>query len=77
MNFGKAILTAREKAGISQAELAERLGVSTGTVAAWELTRKKEQGHGFRIDRLTEIAEALGISVGELVTDAKRSRTAA
>ncbi len=68
MHFGKAIAAARAKAGISQVEFAERLGVSTGTVAAWELDHAG--GHGFRIDRLPEIAKALGITITELVRKA-------
>ena len=51
---------------MSQAALAEKLGVSTGTVAAWELDGK-DGGHGFRLDRLPEIANALGVSISELV----------
>lgn len=66
MHFGRAIAAARAKAKLSQAELAERLGVSSGTVAAWEL----EDGHGFRLKRLPKIAEALGVTVAELVAEA-------
>lgn len=71
MHFGRAIAAARAKAGISQVEFAERLGVSTGTVAAWELAEiEGSEGHGFRMERLPEIAKALGISVAALVRKA-------
>lgn len=66
MNFGRAIAAARAKANLSQADLADRLDVSTGTVAAWELGAD-EGGHGFRMERLPKIAEALGVTVSELV----------
>lgn len=54
---------------MSQADLAAKLDVSTGTVAAWELEKKgrKKKGHGFRIDRLPDIANALDMTVDELV----------
>lgn len=69
MHFGKAIAAARARAKLSQADLARKLKVSTGTVAAWEID-ETESGHGFRIERLPKIAEALGVSVAELVKKA-------
>lgn len=69
MRFGRAIVAARKKAEMSQAELARKLGVSTGTIAGWELddTAGNPHGHGFRLDRLPKIAKALGVTVDELV----------
>lgn len=37
---GDEIREARKKAGMTQTELAERLGVSKGTVAMWELNQR-------------------------------------
>lgn len=62
MKLSKAIKAAREKAGLSQAQLADKLGVSPSTVAGWELA-----DHGVRFARLKEIAKATGIDVSELV----------
>lgn len=63
MNF---IAVAREKAGLSQAALADKLGVSTGTVAAWELL-PKENGHSFRLVRLGDIAKAIHVKEADLL----------
>lgn len=65
MSFAARLVAARHKAGISQAELAKRVGVSAGTVANWESVG--EHGHGIRMDRIKLVAETLGIQVAELV----------
>lgn len=62
MKLPKALKAARESAGLSQADLAEKLGVAASTVAGWELGT-----HGVRLDRLTQIARAVGVDVAELV----------
>lgn len=36
MIFGEAVLSSRERRGLTQAELAKRLGVSQQTVSRWE-----------------------------------------
>lgn len=56
------LIAAREKAGMSQAELAEKLDVSPSTVAGWELGT-----HGIRIKRVPDIARILHVDVGELL----------
>lgn len=63
MNF---IAEARKKAGLSQADLAKRLDVSTGTVAAWELL-PADKGHSFRLAKLTDIAKALKVRESDLL----------
>ena len=65
MSFRERLVEARTKAGISQAELAKRLDVSTGTVAAWE--GDGEHSHGIRMSRLQDLAAALGVPVSELI----------
>jgi transcriptional regulator with XRE-family HTH domain len=60
------IAAARKKVGLSQVALAEKLGVSTGTVAAWELL-PNESGHSFRLVRLTDLARALRVKEAELL----------
>ena len=62
MNLPRALKAARAKAEMSQAELADKLDVSTSTVADWE------SGHmNPRIDRLPAIAKALKVEVAELM----------
>lgn len=53
---------ARERAGLSQAELADKLEVAASTVAGWELGT-----HGIRIDRLSQVAKITGVDVAELL----------
>lgn len=48
----------RESAGISQAELARRLGVTQAAVARWESGRRRA-----KIDTLHRIATALGLNL--------------
>jgi transcriptional regulator with XRE-family HTH domain len=60
--LGQRIADARERAGLSQLELAERLGVKQPTVAYWE--RKAEK---IRSDVCTRIAQALNVSTDELL----------
>ena len=57
-----ALRAAREKAGLSQAELAELLNVAPSTVAGWELGT-----HSVRVRRLNQIAHVLRVSVARLV----------
>lgn len=57
-----AIKTARKRAGLSQVQLAQKLGVSPSTVAAWELGT-----HSMRTARLQQVARALGVKVSKLL----------
>lgn len=61
MATSDAIKRAREKRELSQAALAELMGVAPSTVAGWELGT-----HGVRGNRMRRLANALGVSVGEL-----------
>lgn len=56
--FGDRLAHARETAGMSQAELARRLGVSTRTVAAWEDDRSEP-----RSNRTQMVAGILNVSL--------------
>lgn len=62
MKLPKALARAREAKGLSQVELAQKLGVSPGTVGGWE-----NGTHGIRLKRLRAVAKALEIDVAELV----------
>ncbi len=65
MKLRSRLRAARKRAGLSQAALAKKLGVSAGTVGSWE--GKSDSAHGMRIERLAEVAAALGCPVEELV----------
>lgn len=65
--IGKKIAKAREAAGMNQSELARALQVKHQAVQKWE------SGGSPRNARLTEIAQALGVSVAYLVSDAEQA----
>lgn len=68
--IGKKIAKAREAAGMNQSELARALQVKPQAVQKWEA------GGSPRNARLTEIAQALGVSVAYLVSDADQASEA-
>ena len=59
---GPAIREFREKKGLTQADLAEKIGVSSKTISKWETSKGLPD-----ISLLQPLAQALGISVIELV----------
>lgn len=63
--MGRAIQVARERAGLSQEDLADRMGVARQTVTRYESGRPVV----LRSDLQRQIAEALGISLGALMTE--------
>ena len=60
--FAQRLVDARKAAGITQKELAERVGVSQRVVAYWE-----RESIGLKADQLTALAEALNTSVDVLL----------
>jgi transcriptional regulator with XRE-family HTH domain len=60
--LGQRLAQARERAGISQAELAERLGTNQQAIAYWE-----RHATWFRSDLLVQLTEILGVSADELL----------
>lgn len=64
--FGWNLRIARQRAGLTQQDLAGRIGGTQGQVAAWE-------GGGCcpRIDTVVRLAEALKIDPGELLRETK------
>ena len=64
MNIGKAIQSARKKAGITQAELGKILGVSGSMIGQWENSLRKPKP-----ESIGKIADALDISIYELVPE--------
>jgi transcriptional regulator with XRE-family HTH domain len=61
--FGDRLAGAREAAGLTQAELARRLGVKTKTMRAWEEDLAEP-----RANRLQMLAGLLNVSLGWLLS---------
>ena len=59
---GKKLAAAREARGLTQAQVALRLGLSKGTVGGWE-----SGAHGIRGGRLGAVSAVYGLPVAELV----------
>jgi len=62
MKVGARIARARDAMGLSQAQLAKRIGVPAGTLASWEAG-----WHGVGKDRIAKVAKVLGLDVAELL----------
>ena len=62
VDFGGALRQARNRAGLSQAELAEKAGLDQRAISTWE-TRVREPG----LFAAVRLAEALGVSVYDLL----------
>jgi len=61
--FGDRLAAAREQAGLSQTDLAKRLGVKLGVLEAWEQDLKEP-----RANRLQMLSGMLNISLSWLLT---------
>lgn len=59
--FGERVFVARETAGLSQAEVAEQLGLSQNAYAMWE-----RRPIALRPDQIEKLAATLGVSVEAL-----------
>lgn len=62
--FGERLHTLREQAGLSQAAVAQKLGIAQRSYSAWE-----REPVALRHDQLVTLAAALGISLAELLGD--------
>lgn len=60
---------ARRRAGLLQRQVAEKLGVSMGTVAMWDTGRNKP-----RADMLLKIARLYGVTVDELLSGNEKGK---
>ena len=67
---GNNIRKYREKAGISQEALAEKLNVTRQAVSNWELSKTEPD-----IDPLHRIADSLGVMIEELIYGYKQQTT--
>ena len=64
MEFAKKLMTLRKQAGLSQEQLADRLGVTRQSVSKWE------SGTAFpELVKLVTLSEMFGVSVDYLVKD--------
>lgn len=64
MKLGEKILSARKKAGLSQVDLADALGVSRQSVSKWETGEANPE-----IGKLPELARLLGVSTDWLLSE--------
>lgn len=62
MNVGERIQEARKQAGLTQKELAQKLGLATGTIQQYELDKRQP-----RIEQLKEISSVLNVTLGYLL----------
>ena len=68
--FGERLVAAREAAGLSQRELADKLGMKQRALCWWE-----REPVALRPEQLTTLAEVLGVSTDQLLgrdTEKKR-----
>jgi transcriptional regulator with XRE-family HTH domain len=66
MEIGDRIRMARRTAGLTQVQLAERLGVDKSAVAQWESHNSRK---GITVTNLVRVAEILAVSLPELTGD--------
>jgi transcriptional regulator with XRE-family HTH domain len=64
MPFGVRLRELREKNGLSQSELAERVGIPIDSIQNWEQGRTRP-----RIEALGKLARALGVTLDELLQE--------
>ncbi len=68
MTLGEKIKIARKQAGLSQEQLAEKMGVSRSAVAKWEVNNGLPD-----IDNLKILSHLLGVTIDYLVDDGENS----
>ena len=65
-DFGKKLQAARLKAGLSQREVAERVGITVTTVSRYEITSVLPS-----VAMAAQLAQAVGVSLDQLTGSAK------
>jgi transcriptional regulator with XRE-family HTH domain len=71
-DFGQRLTDVRERAGMTQQQLAEKLGTSQRAIARWE-----RDSVALRPDQLFVLADALGVSLDYLIGRSQERQTAA
>jgi transcriptional regulator with XRE-family HTH domain len=72
MEVGDRIKSAREKAGLTQHQLAEAVGVSDTAVVLWE---NRKNRRGIKDEHLQKVAEVLDTTVGALLGAREKPRS--
>src|SRR3546814_16587917 len=67
--FGARLQRLRTKAGLSQAEVAKRMGVSPPSISSWEKGRARPKR-----GRMAKLATILGVPISDLLDDAPPDR---
>src|ERR1700678_1063952 len=68
-DFGRRMADARERAGLTQQQLAEKLGTSQRAVAHWE----RDPG-ALRPDQIAAVADTLNVTTDELLGRSTKDR---
>ena len=71
-DFGQRVTEARERAGLTQQQLAEKLGTSQRAIARWE-----RDSIALRPDQLFVLADALSVSLDYLIGRSQERQPAA
>lgn len=66
MTLGEKIRTYRLRANLSQADLADKVGVHLNTISRWERDETTEE---MPISSLRKLAEALSVPVADLIKE--------
>lgn len=66
MTLGEKLKEARKRAGLSQGQLSEKLGISRSAVAKWETDKGIPD-----VDNLKAISELLGMSIDNLLNESE------
>lgn len=64
--FARRLKTKREELGFTQAQLAEKIGVSAQTISAYEKNSSGEKGKTPTLDKVVSLAQTLGVSIDYL-----------
>ena len=71
-SFGARLVAAREEAGLTQNDLAERVGVTQRVIAYWE-----RESVSLKVDQLIKLSDALNVSVDFLLGRTESKKKAA
>ena len=70
MTLGERLLAYRNRVGLSQEKLAEKIGVTRQTVSKWELGQTTPE-----MDKLLEMSKIFGINVDDLLDETKEIKS--
>lgn len=62
MDFSERLRSLRDRAGLTQAEIADKLGLTSRAVGAWESGRARP-----RLDKMSQLADLFGVTVSDLM----------